>query len=297
MERICSKSLAKRRLSESACRFYSQQMKGKQLAIKKMNEIQKNIDGWEGKDIGQCCNEFIMEGTLTRVGAKHERHIFLFDGLMICCKSNHGQPRLPGASNAEYRLKEKFFMRKVQINDKDDTNEYKHAFEIILKDENSVIFAAKSAEEKNNWMAALISLQYRSTLERMLDATMLQEEKEEQMRFPSPELYRFAEPDSEENIVFEENMQPKSGIPIIKAGTVVKLIERLTYHMYAEILVLSSVQGSCLFLVNLSVKPHQYDSSNQEIVKPHEKNRYSLEEDLHIEAKEQPQLQQSGMNG
>ncbi|KAG8123116.1 hypothetical protein E2320_018548 [Naja naja] len=219
MERICSKSLAKRRLSESACRFYSQQMKGKQLAIKKMNEIQKNIDGWEGKDIGQCCNEFIMEGTLTRVGAKHERHIFLFDGLMICCKISPEREIL---------------MRKVQINDKDNTNEYKHAFEIILKDENSVIFAAKSAEEKNNWMAALISLQYRSTLERMLDVTMLQEEKEEQMRFPSPELYRFAEPDSTENIVFEENMQPKSGIPIIKAGTVVKLIERLTFHMYAD---------------------------------------------------------------
>ncbi|XP_043552318.1 son of sevenless homolog 1 isoform X4 [Chiloscyllium plagiosum] len=234
MERICSKSLAKRRLSESACRFYNQQMKSKHLAIKKMNEIQKNIDGWEGKDIGQCCNEFIMEGTLTRVGAKHERHIFLFDGLMICCKSNHGQPRLPGGSYAEYRLKEKFFMRKVQINDKDDTNEYKHAFEVILKDENGVIFAAKSAEEKNNWMAALISLQYRSTLERMLDATMLQEEKEEPLRLPSPEVYRFAEPDSEENIVFEENVQSKSGIPIIKAGTVTKLIERLTYHMYAD---------------------------------------------------------------
>ncbi|XP_066552603.1 son of sevenless homolog 1 [Amia ocellicauda] len=235
MERICSKSLAKRRLSESACRFYSQQMKGKHLAIKKMNEIQKNIDGWEGKDIGQCCNEFIMEGTLTRVGAKHERHIFLFDGLMICCKSNHGQPRLPGVSTAEYRLKEKFFMRKVQINDKDDKEgEYRHAFEIILKDGNSVVFSAKSAEEKNSWMAALISLQYRSTLERMLDLTMLQEEKEEQMRLPRPEVYRFAEPDSEENVVFEENVQSKAGIPIIKAGTVVKLIERLTYHMYAD---------------------------------------------------------------
>ncbi|XP_031419986.1 son of sevenless homolog 1 isoform X1 [Clupea harengus] len=235
MERICSKSLAKRRLSESACRFYSQQMKGKHLAIKKMNEIQKNIDGWEGKDIGQCCNEFIMEGALTRVGAKHERHIFLFDGLMICCKSNHGQPRLPGASTAEYRLKEKFFMRKVQINDKDDKEgEYRHAFEIILKDGNSVVFAAKSAEEKNGWMAALISLQYRSTLERMLDSAMFQEEKEEQMRLPGAEVYRFAEPDSEENLVFEENVQAKSGIPIIKAGTVLKLIERLTFHMYAD---------------------------------------------------------------
>lgn len=209
-------------------------MKGKHLAIKKMNEIQKNIDGWEGKDIGQCCNEFIMEGALTRVGAKHERHIFLFDGLMICCKSNHGQPRLPGASTAEYRLKEKFFMRKVQINDKDDKEgEYRHAFEIILKDGNSVVFAAKSAEEKNGWMAALISLQYRSTLERMLDSAMMQEEKEEQMRLPGAEVYRFAEPDSEENLVFEENVQAKSGIPIIKAGTVLKLIERLTFHMYA----------------------------------------------------------------
>ncbi|XP_076879589.1 son of sevenless homolog 1 isoform X2 [Brachyhypopomus gauderio] len=234
MERICSKSLAKRRLSESACRFYSQQ-KGKHLAIKKMNEIQRNIDGWEGKDIGQCCNEFIMEGTLTRVGAKHERHIFLFDGLMICCKSNHGQPRLPGASAAEYRLKEKFFMRKVQINDKDDKEgEYRHAFEIILKDGNSVVFSAKSAEEKNGWMAALISLQYRSTLERMLDTAMFQEEKEEQMRLPGAETYRFAQPDSEENVVFEENVQSRSGIPVIKAGTVLKLIERLTFHMYAD---------------------------------------------------------------
>ncbi|XP_036402814.1 son of sevenless homolog 1-like isoform X1 [Megalops cyprinoides] len=234
MERICSRSLAKRRLSESACRFYSQQMKGKHLAIRKMNEIQRNIDGWEGKDIGQCCNEFIMEGTLTRVGAKHERHIFLFDGLMVCCKPNHGPPRLPGASAAEYRLKEKFLMRKVQINDRDDTGECRHAFEVVLRDGSSVVFAAKSAEEKSSWMAALVSLQYRSTLERMLDLAVLQEEKDEQVRLPRPELYRFAEPDSEENVVFEENVQSKSGIPIIKAGTVLKLIERLTYHMYAD---------------------------------------------------------------
>ncbi|CAL8271132.1 unnamed protein product [Gadus morhua 'NCC'] len=236
MERICTRNLAKRRLSESAGRFYSQQMRGKPVAIRKMNEIQKNIDGWEGKDIGQCCNQFIMEGPLTRVGAKHERHIFLFDGLMICCKLNHSAPRLPSSgSPAEYRLKEKFLMRKVHINDKDDREgEYRHAFEIVLKDGNSVVFAAKTAEEKNGWMAALISLQYRCTLERMLDSAMLQEEKEEQMRLPRAETYRFAEPDSEENVVFEENVQSKSGIPIIKAGTVLKLIERLTFHMYAD---------------------------------------------------------------
>lgn len=208
-------------------------MRSKHLAIKKMNEIQKNIDGWEGKDIGQCCNEFIMEGSLTRVGAKHERHIFLFDGLMISCKMNHGQSRIPGYNTAEYRLKEKFIMRKVQVVDREDTSEYKHAFELLSKDENCIIFAAKAAEEKNNWMAALITLQYRSTLDRMLDSVLIQEENEQPLRLPSPDVYRFVEEDSEENIVFEDNVQSRGGIPIIKGGTVVKLIERLTYHMYA----------------------------------------------------------------
>ncbi|NIG60767.1 son of sevenless-like [Pontoporia blainvillei] len=175
-----------------------------------------------------------MEGPLTRIGAKHERHIFLFDGLMISCKPNHSQSRLPGYSSAEYRLKEKFVMRKIQICDKEDTCECKHAFELVSKDENSIIFAAKSAEEKNNWMAALISLHYRSTLDRMLDSVLLKEENEQPLRLPSPEVYRFVVKDSEENIVFEDNLQSRSGIPIIKGGTVVKLIERLTYHMYAD---------------------------------------------------------------
>lgn len=75
-----------------------------------MNEIQKNIDGWEGKDIGQCCNEFIMEGIFICVGVKYERYIFFFDGLMICCKLNYGQLRFFGVSNVEYCFKEKFFM-------------------------------------------------------------------------------------------------------------------------------------------------------------------------------------------
>uniref|UniRef100_A0A7N4PJB8 SOS Ras/Rho guanine nucleotide exchange factor 2 n=1 Tax=Sarcophilus harrisii TaxID=9305 RepID=A0A7N4PJB8_SARHA len=232
MERICNKHSPRRRPVDPVCRFYNRQLRSKHLAIKKMNEIQKNIDGWEGKDIVQCCNEFIMEGPLIRIGAKHERHIFLFDGLMISCKTNHGQSRIPGYSNAEYRLKEKFIMRKIQICDKEDTSEYKHIFELISKDENSIIFAAKSTEEKNNWMAALISLQYRSTLDRMLDSVLLKEENEQPLRLPSPEVYRFVVKDSEENIVFEDNLQ--SGIPVIKGGTVVKLIERLTYHMYAD---------------------------------------------------------------
>ncbi|XP_049562256.1 son of sevenless homolog 2 isoform X3 [Orcinus orca] len=72
------------------------------------------------------------------------------------------------------------------------------------------------------------------TLDRMLDSVLLKEENEQPLRLPSPEVYRFVVKDSEENIVFEDNLQSRSGIPIIKGGTVVKLIERLTYHMYAD---------------------------------------------------------------
>jgi len=30
------------------------------IALNKMNELQKSIDGWEGKHIGHSCNEYIM---------------------------------------------------------------------------------------------------------------------------------------------------------------------------------------------------------------------------------------------
>uniref|UniRef100_A0A674AL55 Son of sevenless homolog 2 (Drosophila) n=1 Tax=Salmo trutta TaxID=8032 RepID=A0A674AL55_SALTR len=234
VERIYTKHLPRRKPGEPMYRLYSRQVRSKQLAIKRMNEIQKSIDGWEGKDIGQCCSEFILEGALLRAGAKHERHNFLFDGLMISCKANQSS-RLPGSgSGAEFRLKEKFVLRKVRIVDREDSAELKHAFELVGKDENCVVFCARSAEEKGAWMAALVTLQYRSTLDRMLDTVLQHEEQAQPLRLPSPELYRFAVHDSEENIVFEDRVQSKTGIPIIKAGTVVKLIERLTYHMYAD---------------------------------------------------------------
>ncbi|KAJ8289687.1 hypothetical protein GJAV_G00004160 [Gymnothorax javanicus] len=234
VERIYSKHLPRRKPGEPMYRLYSRQVRSKQLAIKRMNEIQKSIDGWEGKDIGQCCSEFILEGALLRAGAKHERHNFLFDGLMISCKANQSS-RLPGAgSAAEYRLKEKFVLRKVRILDREDTPELRHAFEVVSREESPAVFYARSAEEKSTWMAALVTLQYRSTLDRMLDSLLHDEEQAQPLRLPSPELYRFAVRDSEENIVFEDRVQSKTGIPIIKAGTVVKLIERLTYHMYAD---------------------------------------------------------------
>ncbi|KAK3580871.1 hypothetical protein CHS0354_032932 [Potamilus streckersoni] len=210
---------------------------GRQAVVQKMYELQKSIDGWEGKDIWQSCSEFIIDGVLNKhmKGKTTERHVFLFDSLIILCKPNMRRASVTGPQG-EYKLKEKFYLRKVEIRDKDDTEDYKNAFEIQAKDHpnNSIILVAKSAEEKSNWMAALITLQTRSMLERRLDAVLKEEEKQTPLRLPPPEHYRFAIEDSEENIVFEENQQSSVESPLIKGGTLLKLVERLTYHMYAD---------------------------------------------------------------
>ncbi len=49
-------------------------------------------------------------------------------------------------------------------------------------------------------------------------------------------VYRFAEEDSENNILFDDveaGKQSGGPGPPIKAGTIHKLVERLTYHEYA----------------------------------------------------------------
>ena len=44
-------------------------------------------------------------------------------------------------------------------------------------------------------------------------------------------LIRFAEPDSDDNIMFEEEQRDNQ--VLIKAGNIYKLVERLTFHEYA----------------------------------------------------------------
>ncbi|UYV82945.1 SOS1 [Cordylochernes scorpioides] len=273
----------------------------RQAASQKMAELQKLIDGWEGKDAWQYGNEFIMDGHLGKVGSGNRRHseriAYLFDGLLLLCKPNK-RSSVVGPS-AEYRLKEKFFLRKIDIIDREDTEEIKNSFEIAPRNQPHIHLFAKSSEEKNRWMANLIMLstkRYAKTfffnnllsksffknhlllvgstskiygyinsssficfqtiidslstssgewissvvpyslvmLERTLDSILLAAEKKHPLRLPSPDKYRFAVEDGECNILFEETGAKWAAVPLIKGATLVKLVERLTYHLYAD---------------------------------------------------------------
>ncbi|XP_077528564.1 son of sevenless homolog 2-like [Haemaphysalis longicornis] len=232
LTRTCSDKLPRKRPGEASLRMHSRDRRA--AALNKMKELQKAVDGWEGRDIGQCCNEYIMDGTLGKVGSGRrltERHLFLFDGLVLLCKHSNKRSSVTGGPTAEYRLKECFFLRRVEILDREDTDELKCAFEIAPRDAPHIVLFAKNAEEKSTWMASLVMLNMRSMLERTLDSILSDEEKKHPLRLP--DNYKFSLADSEAQVVFEEG-KTNAGVPLIRGATLLKLVERLTYHMYAD---------------------------------------------------------------
>ncbi|XP_055300549.1 protein son of sevenless isoform X2 [Sitodiplosis mosellana] len=208
----------------------------RQLSVEKTRELLSSVEHFGDKDaIGQSYNEYIREDTLQKLSSGKritERKVYLFDGVLILCKQIRGRSVNPNSNAYDYRQKERFVMRRVEIIDRSDNDDLKYTFEVSPQQNQSIVLIAKSLEHKNGWMADLVMVNTKSMLDRILDSILLDIEKKHPLKLPNPEVYKFAVPDSSDNIVLED--KETAAVPLIKGATLCKLIERLTYHIYAD---------------------------------------------------------------
>ncbi|CAI5453144.1 unnamed protein product [Caenorhabditis angaria] len=211
--------------------------------VKRLHDIQSSIEGFTGSPIGKTCNEVEKEGFVGMVRPslmyaanetvtknkkwKTERFIYLFDQLILFCKKNKNG----------LKFKDRVAVHSMDVFDIPDSDGIPYSFRIVSRDKTclpkSFQIVCKSIDEKKQWMEVLVRVTTKSVLDRILDNFEKDEAKRIPLIIPGPEQYRFSEPDTEENISFEDYTS-SSGIPVIKNGTVLKLIERLTYHSYTD---------------------------------------------------------------
>ncbi|VDM82677.1 unnamed protein product [Strongylus vulgaris] len=153
--------------------------------LSRIQEIQKSIDNFEGNPIGKTCSELIKQGDLAMVRPsltfspeimrkgrwKTERHLFLFDHLLVLCKKHK-----------QYKFKERITVNLMDIVDMEDSEEritvnlmdivdmedsevLKHSFRLESREKpdltRTFIMICKSAEEKLDWMSALVTVNTR----------------------------------------------------------------------------------------------------------------------------------------
>ncbi|OXA42794.1 Protein son of sevenless [Folsomia candida] len=210
----------------------------KQFAHQKVAELKKLVEGFvDSMGLGYF-NEFFCEGELLKISSGRrasERYAFLFDGCIFLCKPN---PRSRatmvtggGGGHFDLRLKEAFYLSRVEVHDKEDGDEWKNLFEVAPRDQQPILLSCRTHDEKRNWMAILVMLTTKSMLDRLLDRILSDEEKKHPLKLPPSDKYRFAVPDSEKNIVFDKD---NGNHFIIKGATLLKLVERLTHHQYSD---------------------------------------------------------------
>ncbi|TKR86457.1 hypothetical protein L596_011048 [Steinernema carpocapsae] len=208
-----------------------------------LQDIQRSIEGWQGREIRHKCSRLVKEGVLLKgrqanhisKSSKTDRYVFLFDNLLVLCKPKKSD------RNHGYKFKSKFEVRKTDIYDIPNSEDSQHAFRIVAtapahgdyQESTEIILYCRTTEEKYSWLSAIVDIHTRSLLDRRLEAYNKEEEKRIPLEIPDPDQYRFAEPDTDDHIIFEDYTS-NSGIPVVRAATILKLVERLTYHLYSD---------------------------------------------------------------
>uniref|UniRef100_A0A1I7XI75 DH domain-containing protein n=1 Tax=Heterorhabditis bacteriophora TaxID=37862 RepID=A0A1I7XI75_HETBA len=196
--------------------------------------------------------EIIRKGRWTT-----ERYLFIFDQLILMCKRHKS-----------FKFKDRMAVQLMDIVDIEDSEVLRNAFRLESREKSgttrSFTILCKTIDQKNEWMSVLVMVNTRSLLDRILDGYEKEEAKRIPLVTPGPDQYRFAEPDSEENISFEDYTS-SSGIPVVKNGTVLKLVERLTYHQFRKEYE-RPIQRRVLSVMHQWVKNHWYDFENDPLL-------------------------------
>ena len=66
-----------------------------------------------------------------------------------------------------------------------------HGFDVIVNNQVAFTLNSKNEAEKTQWMTSLATLLSNSSLQRMLDSKLSEEEKRYELKIPSPEIYKF----------------------------------------------------------------------------------------------------------
>ena len=121
----------------------------------------------------------------------------------------------------------------------------------LVQEKEYILFVLDDKYEKAQWMSMLCYTQYKFTIDRLLQVMTEEHNKSNPLPIP-PKDYIFDQPDSPETILFELPQQQQqqqqqqqltnlqSANPymsssdglLIKAASLVKLVERLTHHLY-----------------------------------------------------------------
>ncbi|KIH59219.1 hypothetical protein ANCDUO_10563 [Ancylostoma duodenale] len=94
-----------------------------------------------------------------------------------------------------YKFKERITVNLMDIVDMEDSEVLRHSFRLESREKpdttRTFTMICKTAEEKMDWMSALVTVNTKSLLDRVLDGYEKEEAKRIPLITPGPEQYRF----------------------------------------------------------------------------------------------------------
>ncbi|CAF1455941.1 unnamed protein product, partial [Adineta steineri] len=197
------------------------------LTDNKINNWKNIIENWDIKEsislMDSHLKHIVIQNSSSNIITSVDRRAILFSTVLCLCKA---------VSNDKWKFKEKIWLRKFNINDQIFVADHEYVFEIQC-DEKNYILAARSEQEKTQWLCLLMYIRNKSILQRELYNILVNEDAQQILLTPDPTQYRFCAPNLPTNIQIDYHTNDKSSSSpsfTIRGATIEKLIEHLTHH-------------------------------------------------------------------